>query len=440
MKQKSWHLDRRTFLRGSGLSLALPFMNAMAVGGEEKALDALPKRAAFIFFPNGCSHPSSETESHEDWYWFPKGAGRDYTFRTSQKYLNPFREDISVMSGLSHPANRLKDAHKTCSAFLTAFGEMNSVGLGGGNSISIDQTISKHLEGKTQLPSLVLSTHGGVGHGKFTLSFDEKGRGVPALANLREIYQKMYIATDPAAMARLKRKKAILLNTVYPSAKDLSRRLGKEDRETLDEYLASVTDLEKKIENRERWASRTATKAPELELDIKFTDVEKYMQTVYELIYLAFKADITRVATYQIAPDHDSKVVKLSNYIGLGNALHSMSHAKNWKTWGMWDQFVSRQLAYLINRLKETKEGDGCLLDRCLIFEGSPTSITHKAVNYPLILAGGKKMGHKTGQFVQYDEAKNALSNLFVRMAHAMDVPIETFGDSTGIPMTELFS
>ena len=99
----------------------------------------------------------------------------------------------------------------------------------------------------------------------------------------------------------------------------------------------------------------------------------------------------------------------------------------------------SRQLSYFLNRLKETPEGDGSLLDRCLVFQGAATSRVHDNTNYPLILAGGKQLGHKAGQFVAYDEEKNVLSNLFVRIANAMDVPIEKFGDSTGISMSELF-
>ena len=101
---------------------------------------------------------------------------------------------------------------------------------------------------------------------------------------------------------------------------------------------------------------------------------------------------------------------------------------------------MARQFAYFINRLRETREGDGRLLDRCLIFQGAATSKVHDNTNYPIIMAGGRQLGHKTGQFVTYDEEKNNLANLFVRIANAMDVPMEQFGDSTGIPMSELFA
>ena len=121
MAVKTWHLKRRTFLRGAGVSLALPFMNAMASGSEEKALKSLPKRAAFLFFPNGVSLPPEKDPQHEDWFWFPKGQGRNYEFRTSQAALNPYRDHISVISGLSHPQNRNSgDAHVNPTGFMTS--------------------------------------------------------------------------------------------------------------------------------------------------------------------------------------------------------------------------------------------------------------------------------------------------------------------------------
>ena len=158
-----------------------------------------------------------------------------------------------------------------------------------------------------------------------------------------------------------------------------------------------------------------------------------------------FKSDITRVATYQIASEGGtSPVVNLSKNIGLSKDLHGLSHASTkgntgYEEWGKWDQFIAKQLAYFIKRLKETKEGDGCLLDRTLVFQGAATSKVHNNHNYPLILAGGSKMGHKVGQFVKYVEEKNTLANMYVRIANCMGTPIEKFGDSTGVQMSEMF-
>lgn len=446
MASKSWHIPRRTFLRGAGVALSLPFMNAMAVGREAKALKALPKRAAFVFFPNGVSLPPANDPQHEDWYWFPKGGGKDFEFRTSQAALNPFRKDLSVVSGLSHPLNRNSpDAHVNPTGYLTAKEIVK--GRTKLNSISIDQAIGNYHAGKTQLASMPLSSVGGVGNMSrtYTLSFDKDGKGIPAWSNLKQIYERMYVASSPAAQARL-REKTHLLNEIYDDAKDLKRNLGKEDQATLDEYLQAITELEKKIENDRLWAQKGAVAAPpEMKLDIEFTDVENYIRTMYDLMFLAFKSDITRVATYQIASEGGTAPTNnLSKRIGIRKDLHQLSHAaakdeEGFKDWGLWDQFVARQFAYFLNRLRETPEGDGRLLDRCLIFQGAATSKVHDNTNYPILMAGGKQLGHKTGQFVTYDEEKNNLANLFVRIANAMDVPMDKFGDSTGIPMSELF-
>jgi len=446
MASKSWHFGRRTFLRGAGVTLGLPFLNAMAGASEAKALAALPKRAAFIFFPNGVSLPTEKDAQHEDWYWFPKGEGRNYEFRTSQKALNPYREDISVVSGLSHPLNRNSgDAHVNPTGFLTSK-EMIK-GKTSLNSISIDQAIGNHHAGKTQLASMPLSTVGGVGSltRNYTLSYDKDGKGIPAWSNLKEIYERMYVASNPTALARLQGK-THLLNEIHEDAKDLTRKLGKEDQGTLDEYLQAVSELEKKIANDRLWAKKESASAPpEIKLDIEFTDVENYVRTMYDLMYIAFKSDISRVATYQIASEGGTAPTNnLSKRIGLTKDLHQLSHSagkgkEGFKDWGIWDQFVAKQLAYFINRLKETPEGDGSLLDRTLIFQGAATSRVHDNTNFPIIMAGGKQMGHKSGQFITYDEKTNALSNLFARIGNAMDVPMEKFGDSSGIAMSELF-
>ena len=418
----------------------------MAVGKEAKALKELPKRAAFIFFPNGVSLPPERDPQHEDWFWFPKGGGKSFEFRKSQEALNPYREDLSVVSGLSHPLNRNSgDAHVNPTGYLTSK-EMIK-GKTALNSISIDQAIANYHAGKTQLESMPLSTVGGVGNLRrtYTLSFDKEGKGIPAWSNLKEIYERMYVASSPAARARLKGK-THLLNEIHEDAKDLQRNLGKEDQATLDEYLQAISELEKKIANDRLWAEReAATAPPEMELDIEFTDVERYIRTMYDLMYIAFKSDITRVASYQIASEGGTAPTNnLSKRIGLTKDLHQLSHSaakgpEGFKDWGIWDQFVAKQLAYFIQRLKETPEGDGRLLDRCLIFQGAATSRVHDNTNFPIIMAGGKQMGHKTGQFITYDEEKNNLANLFVRIGNSMDVPMENFGDSTGVAMSELF-
>lgn len=445
MKNKSWHLDRKTFLRGSGIALSLPYLNAMTIQGEAQSLKQLPKRVAFSFFPNGVSLPPENDPQYEEWHWFPKGQGRDFSFRTIQNSLNPFRNDLSVLSGLSNPENRNIPSHMGSSGFLScrAISKNSSI-----NAQSIDQVISQSHGRNTPLKSLVLSSVGGVGslHRSYTLSYDSKGRAIPAMSNLRQIYEKMYLSNSPASLAKLKRK-VHLLNAVYHDAKRLHLNLGIEDQKILDEYLTSISDLEKKLEHEKFWIKQTNTnKRPQLKLEINFNDVENYIQTMYEMIYLSFKADITRVATYQIASEGgESPVGNMSKAIGIKKDLHSLSHGaskgdRGYIEWGQWDQFIAKQFSIFLNKLRECKEGDGCLLDRCLILHGSATGKSHDPHNYPLILAGGKKLGHRSGQFITYPENEQALSNLFVKMANAVDIPLQNFADSNGRDLKGIFA
>ena len=140
---------------------------------------------------------------------------------------------------------------------------------------------------------------------------------------MKEIYERLYVASNPAALARLKGK-THLLNEIHEDAKDLSRDLGKEDQGTLDEYLQAVSELEKKIANDRLWAKKeSATAPPEIKLDIEFTDVENYIRTMYDLMFIAFKSDISRVATYQIASEGGTAPTNnLSKRIGLTKDLH----------------------------------------------------------------------------------------------------------------------
>lgn len=449
MAQKSWHFDRRTFLRGSGgLALSLPFLNAM---GAEKATSQAtrPKRVAFISFPNGVSLPSVKNQKTKQWHWFPEKLTKGYRFRESQKYLTPFKDDITVISGLSHPSYRKTSAvHAVAAGFLTGknFDKMGSLT----NAVSIDQVIANGLSGSTYMDSLALSSTGGVGALKrnFTLSYTANGSPIPAENDLQRIYEKLFMADSPKAKASLKSKES-LVDAVLDDSKKVAKLLGQEDKKTYDEYLSSIRDVEKKIQSDQSWIGKLKNKPidkTKLSLDVTPKDPEKYISTIYDLIFLAFQTDLTRVITYQIAAEDEAgarDVLNMASVVGAKKTLHRISHTKSdagHKQWGLWDQFLSKQLAYLINRLSKTREGESRLLDRCMIFQGSHTSKTHVCRNYPLILAGGKDMGLKQGEFVRYHENKNALSNLFVKMSHAMDVPIKSFADSTGVPMNEIFA
>ena len=423
-------------------------MNAMAVGNESNALKNLPKRSVYIFFPNGASFPPESHANHKDWYYFPEAKENDsYSLRENHKYLAPVKDQVSFVSGLSNPKNRKMKPHVGPSGFLTT----HMIDNKSKNTISIDQEIANRLSfaDKTPVESLVCSTTGGTGNlGRTkTLSYNAQGNPIPALRDLSDIYEKMYGAASPEALARIKNRQNLLDNMLV-DAKDLSRRLGNEDKQRLDEYLATIREVEKKVERDKHWAKVWKAKrssAPKVNVSVGFQDFEKYIQTLYDLFYISFKADITRLVTYQVCQENGSAADNVSKYIGLPGTLHALSHASNkgkdgYKDWGMWDQFLTRQLSYFMQKLKSTKEGDGTLLDRTLILHGAATGKLHNNTDYPIIVAGGKKIGHKGNKFITYNQDEIALADLFVQFGQSMGAKMEKFGDSTGHSMSELFS
>ena len=438
--QKSWQLNRRTMLKGSGVSLGLPLMNGMLYGNESKALKNLPRRSAFIFFPHGINQHKKNDPNYKDWHWWPEVKGNSFQLRENHKYLRPFKKDISFVYGLRN-TDGTGDPHVIPSGFLTGTKITGQTR----NTISIDQKIALKLglSSLTPIESMVLSSDGGTGslRRSLTLSYDQMGASIPALNNLKYIYGMLF---GIRRKEDIKHKKNLLDRTLE-SAKDLNRSLGKEDQQRLAEYMDSIRSVEKKIENDIYWAdvlNKQNKNKPKMELNLTYKDVERYIQTMYELIYLAFKSDLTRLATYQISSEGGG-TGGMPVHAGLSKKnIHAMSHERNFhgKQWGSWDQFLSKQLAFFINKLKSTPEADGNLLDRTMITYGSATGWTHVNKDYPIILAGGRKMGHKSGQFVKCPEENWQLANLFMHIARSMGVQnMKSFANSTDYELSKLF-
>lgn len=438
MAQKSWHLDRRTFLRGSGVALALPWLEGMAWA---KATEVLaPKRLACVYFANGVSLPPAKHQDHEKWHWFPLGEGKDFRFTQTLQSLEAYREDLTVLSGLSHPLGRKLVGHATGDIWLTG-GDVR--GTKYRNSISIDQQAASVFGEHTRIPSLVLSSNGGVGYKTrtATVSFDRQGQAIPAESMPRQIFERLFGQADGSSLKQQKQQilqDKRLIDLVMAESKSLRRNLGQNDRRKLDEYLHSVDEVEDRINRTEAWLGtpRPKVDASEVNLEADQRGPEDYIRTMFDLMYLAFQTDTTRVASYQISQE-DGKglsdkfpalALNLSGHHGLS---HGTGKQGGFENWARYDQFLAEQFAYFLGRLRSTPEVDGTLLDNSMILYGSATSTTHNARNYPLVLAGGKHMGLKHNQFLTFSE-KVPLSNLFVSMLDRLQVPVEGFADSTG--------
>ena len=270
----------------------------------------------------------------------------------------------------------------------------------------------------------------------------------------------LFVKSDGDAARRLALSQSAL-DDLLADARSLRRTLSGRDQKTLDEYLQSVRDTEIKVEKAKRWMNIPLPKVDvdHLKLDITPEDPKVYLQTMFELIYLAFKTDSTRVATYQLGRENG---VGISDYLARAvgfNLTHQLSHnTKNpggWKNFGVYCRFISEELGRFISKLKTTPEpaGKGNMLDNTLVLFGSASSAFHLSRNYPLILAGGKNMGFKHGQYLNYAGDNPAggpwnggrepwqkevthedipLSNLFVTMLQRLGVKADKFSDSTG--------
>jgi hypothetical protein len=453
-------LDRRRFLRGSGVALALPWFESFASFASAAQQPANRKRLACFYVPDGVPMPLAQDPAHQDWNWFPDGSGKEFTFTKCLEPLEPLRDDVTILSGLSHPSVRSIHGHSNADQFLTGA----PTGPSGDyrNAISLDQELAAHVGDQTRFSSLVLSTDGGTGtpRGAHTASFNRSGRAIPAEHRPKRIFDMLFVKNDGDAARRLAMSQNAL-DDLLADAHLLRKTLSTADQKSLDEYLQSVRDTEVNVEKAKRWINipLPEVNVDHLKLDITPEDPRVYLQTMFELIYLAFKTDSTRVATYQIGRENG---VGISDYLAraVGFKLtHELSHNTKepggWKNFGTYCRFLSEEYGRFASRLKATPEagGDGNMLDNTVLLFGSASSAFHLSRNYPLILAGGKNMGFKHGQYLNYGPDKPAggpwsggrepwqkeithedipLSNLFVTMLQRLGVETDSFADSTG--------
>jgi len=428
MNQKSWHLNRRTALKSAGVCLALPWLECMAADKQ-----ATPKQRFFAgYFAYGVPMPADDASDRMDHGWFPVGEGKDYQAPIMHESIMSLRDKITFLSGLSHPSMRRTSAHKGADYFLTGANILKTYDK---QSISIDQYLAQSLGKDTRFRSLVMSSFGGVNrpYRSSTLSFDRSGRPIPAQNNPAEIFRRMFGEVTESEKNALASRGSII-DEVLSEANDLNRRLGRTDKAKMDEFLTSVREVERMTERSVRWQGTPKPNVDPTELDLTAnpTSPREYLTVMYELLALALQTDTTRVATFQTACEEAGLTDRFPSAIGLANSSHSLSHEKkNYAGVASYITFLNEMHANFIKRLDSIQEENGTLLDNTLCFYGCATSKTHKAINYPIILSGGRNMGLKHGQFLKYDEEKVRLSDLYVTMLQRFGVEADRFADST---------
>ncbi|MDA7640421.1 DUF1552 domain-containing protein, partial [Opitutaceae bacterium] len=255
MADKSWHINRRTFLKGTGVALALPFLDCMRTPAHAaKAAGAgLPKRLCAIHFPYGASVPAEDHEDRE-WGWFPVREGSGFRFTKVLQSLEPLRKYTTVIGGLSHPTGRHIGGHDTGDIFLTG---ADFSGANFSNTISFDQIAAAKIGHETRFASLALSSDGGIGMPtrSKTLSFTQSGQPIPGLDKPQQIFDSLF-GIDGGTIAEQRRRlktETSLLDRVLDQSRSLRNKLGKQDQEKYDEYLTSVRDIEQRVARSQEW-------------------------------------------------------------------------------------------------------------------------------------------------------------------------------------------
>jgi len=449
-------IGRRTFLRGAGLALAVPWLETFAVGGPGGR--DVPRRFVSIYHPDGVGVPVKDDPAWQDWSWFPRGGEKDFELTKVLDVLEPLRSEITIYSGLSHPAARQVHGHSNADQYLTG------APLGGGgdyrNTISLDQAIAGHAGHLTRHASLVMSTNGGTGapRGAHTQSFDRDGRAIPSLNKPKQIFDTLFVSNGKEAAERLARSKSAL-DLLMDSTRSLGRRLSGNDQRKLKQYLDAVRETEVNLTKAQKWMDEPVTvDAGNLHLDAGPNQARLYFQTMYELIYLALVSDTTRIVTFQLGRENGGGPHDLLSQAVDLKAAHDLTHAvKNpggWRNLGTYNRYQAEEFGRFITRLKETPEptGNGTMLDNTFAMHGSASSSYHLSRNYPIISAGGKNLGFTNGRYLKFgagNEDNQAfagitsfetpmkveelpLAKLFVTVLQRLGVEADTFGGQTG--------
>jgi hypothetical protein len=360
-------------------------------------------------------------------FFFPQKSGKDYALSPYLEILKDFRDEFTVMSGLSHP--EIDQGHDSGYSFLTGAPHPENRG-GFRNTISLDQFAAEKVGLETRFPSLTLGDEG------FGLSWTRSGAPVPAESSPYHVFGRMFLDGRPEEMrAQTRRLQAgqSIMDIVGEQAKAMQSGLGSGDKDKLDEYFTSVRELERRLAKSEEWSKKPKPKvdAKQPQNIANGADLVGRTKLLFELAHLALQTDSTRLITIFLL---GTSSVPPINGVSLGH--HDLSHhgqdPSKIEQLKKVEMEAIKVLHELLVKLKQTKEEGGALLDRTMVLFGSNlgNANNHSCKNLPIMLAGG---GFKHGQHLAFEPAKSvALSNLYVSMLHRLGIEAQKFSSSTG--------
>lgn len=443
IQTNSWLIDRRHALRGLGSFIALPMLACMTRSEAAAAKAPKPKRSAFIYIPNGVNTLDYQITS----------SGESYTFSRTLKPLEAHRKVITPVSGLHHPGGL--GHHHNCQKIWLTGGKLGPTDR---NTISIDQLMAEVTSPHTRFHSLEIANKGE------SLAWTADGIRLPGMSRCKQIFSSLF--EEPkggtSAQRRALRRKGSVLDANLAEVRSLEKKMGKEDKGRMEQYLTSVRETEIRTERADAWLDVPRPEIAQRDRqrtnrDVPQTQAGEYFRTIYDLMVLAFQTDATRVATFSSGVEGQGIPIP---ELGISQSRHELSHHNgdpgHMEKLTMSDTFAVEQFGYFITRLAETKDLDGRpLLDSTMALFGSGMAYghSHGNANLPLVLAGGAGLGLKHGQhldlnqghFQGYELAKPGnhyrlcsrpanndahMSNLLLTMAQKMDVQTDRFGDS----------
>ena len=428
------HLPRRTFLGGVGAAIALPFLESMIPAGTALAQTAARAglRMGFIYFPHGAIMDR----------WTPATEGADFQMPEILQPLEPFRDYLTVVSGLDNrPASQPPVHALQPGTWLSCVEPRRSQDPYGG--VTIDQMAAEHLGQDTPFPSLEIATEARGGGGgcdrnygcsySGTISFRTPSTPLPMETNPRKLFQRLFGQGDtPEERANLARQYSSVLDVVAEESADLQRRLGSGDRARLNDYLDTVREIERRIQKMEE-QDLSSLDLPDAPLGVPDA-FDEHLNLMFDLTALAWQANLTRIFSMMMTAEASNMTY---NHIGVSDAFHPLSHHQNDRA--KMDRLVeiqtyhTRVVAGFVSKLAEMPDGDGSMLDHSIILYGSNMSNSNAHNEFPLPSAvvgkgGGRIRGN---QHLVYPD-HTPLANLLLTLMDRAGVPVDSVGDSTG--------
>jgi hypothetical protein len=432
------HLPRRTFLRGMGVTLALPLLESMVPARTLLAQTAArgASRLGFVYIPHGAIMDK----------WTPATEGAGFEFTPILKPLEPFAQYVNVVSGLGHKAADTTAVHSLSpTTWLSGVRPKATQGVDAYAGVTADQVAAQIIGQDTVLPSMELATedHSGLigscdrDYGCIymnTLSWRTPTTPMPMEINPRKVFERMFGqgGSSKERIARIQEDRSIL-DAITKDVASLQGRLGPSDRQTMTQYLENIREIERRIDRAEQNQGDEALLLPSRPAGVPF-DFEEHVRLMYDLMIVAYQANITRVITFMVSREVSNRTYP---QVGVADGHHAISHHQNraekMEKNVRIQTFNIGMFAEFVEKLKSTTDGDGSLLDNTVLLYGSNMSNSNAHDHFPLpnLVLGGASGRMKGGRHLRYPD-HTPMTNLLVSMLDKAGVRQDTLGDSTG--------